>query len=390
MSLSRRMALAAAVVLISDVILGRLATGILPNREWERELEQRHRIRSEVYHHDLRRLVNSVAHWGGREVTFRTNSLGFRDESTRTVLLKSGSRRLLFIGDSFTEGVGVEYRDSFVGIIDHDLSQCDIEILNAAVVSYSPSIYYRKVRYLLEEVGLEFDELVVFLDISDIEDEAIHYDLGPNEVVVDSELSPVVDTFMPWERARIGRDKPLKRWLKEGSVLLRIADLVKDRLLRGQVPPMDAERGTSSPIGLERSSWTFNEEIYNRYGREGLEGARFAMELLLARLRSQDVGLTVVVYPWPDQIMARDIPSRQVRYWADWTTERGVRFIDLFPLFIRDSDPEQILHRYFIAGDVHFNEDGHRLVAEGFLMARNDLRKGCGSSDRRTKVESDG
>ena len=79
------------------------------------------------------------------------------------------------IGDSFTEGVGIEFKNTFAGILQQRLAQNDIEVLNAAVSSYSPIIYFRKTQYLLETAGLEFEHLIVFIDLSDMEDEAKGY-----------------------------------------------------------------------------------------------------------------------------------------------------------------------------------------------------------------------
>ena len=49
----------------------------------------------------------------------------------------------------------------------------DLKIANLAVSSYSPSIYLTKVRYFLEK-GITFKRLIVYLDISDIQDEVIY------------------------------------------------------------------------------------------------------------------------------------------------------------------------------------------------------------------------
>ena len=47
-------------------------------------------------------------------------------------------------------------------------------MLNAGVSSYSPSIYYYKTKFFIEQ-GLKFSHLIVFIDISDIEDESNVY-----------------------------------------------------------------------------------------------------------------------------------------------------------------------------------------------------------------------
>ena len=72
-----------------------------------------------------------------------------------------------FIGDSFTEGVGLNYEDTFVGIIEN-LTQK--KILNLGIVSSSPSLYLKKLNYILNE-GIHFDDLIVAMDLSDIYDE---------------------------------------------------------------------------------------------------------------------------------------------------------------------------------------------------------------------------
>ena len=85
----------------------------------------------------------------GEKVQLHTNSLGFKDKSSRTVSLlptRDIKKRIVFIGDSFTNGFALEYEDTFVGIIDKELNKRSIEVLNAGVASYSPIIYWRKIK----------------------------------------------------------------------------------------------------------------------------------------------------------------------------------------------------------------------------------------------------
>ena len=69
------------------------------------------------------------------------------------------------MGDSFTEGIRLNYEDTFVGLIEKELNKKNIEVLNGGRESYSPIIYWRKIKYLIEELGLDFDEVVLFIDI---------------------------------------------------------------------------------------------------------------------------------------------------------------------------------------------------------------------------------
>src|SRR5688572_4103522 len=99
------------------------------------EREKLYRVSSSLYDHDLAPMasVDGVT-WGPLSYDLRTNSLGFKDATNRTVPLQSDGPRVLFIGDSFTEGVGFAYEQTFVGIIDSVLGRSGVDVLNAAVI----------------------------------------------------------------------------------------------------------------------------------------------------------------------------------------------------------------------------------------------------------------
>jgi hypothetical protein len=80
--------------------------------------------------------------------------------------------------------------------------------------------------------------------------------------------------------------------------------------------------------------------------------------------------LTLVVYPWPDNVVAHDKDSIQVSYWRAWAAEHGVRFIDGFAPFFREP-ADTAMRKYYIAGDVHFTELGNRLIYDEVRRAIN-------------------
>ena len=41
------------------------------------------------------------------------------------------TKRIMFIGDSFTEGIMLDWEDTFVGIISDSLKNKNVEVLNA-------------------------------------------------------------------------------------------------------------------------------------------------------------------------------------------------------------------------------------------------------------------
>ena len=104
-----------------------------------------HRISNDYYHHSFKENVNTTDFWGDFSYNFITNSLGFKDKQNRAVDKKTKlKKRIIINGDSFVEGIGIEYKKTFVGMLDNYLYEKNIEILNAGVSSQSPILYYKK------------------------------------------------------------------------------------------------------------------------------------------------------------------------------------------------------------------------------------------------------
>jgi hypothetical protein len=107
------------------------------------------------------------------------------------------------------------------------------------------------------------------------------------------------------------------------------------------------------------------------------------MTLLTQELKKLGVPLTLVVYPWPQQVKAGTKPSRSETEWASWAKENEAQFISLFPVFVNQEPSEQVIQKYYWKNDAHWNEEGHRLVAEALLHPEGGIllpKKGAGES----------
>ena len=321
------------------------------------EIEKTYRVVSNIYHHDLAKnvyLENAI--WGDAKYTVATDSLGFRSEKPRDIPMISKKYRMVFIGDSFTEGIGIQYQDSFVGRIAETLLEKNIEVLNAAVSSYSPIIYYRKIKHILD-LEFNFDELVVFIDISDVVDEANHYEMSPSNTVRRKENSVV-------KLEKVSMGWKLKTMVKSNSIMSYfILNKIHDFLFNNE---------PKSQINRRRSMWTIDRSIFEEYGNEGLKKSAFYMTQLSNLLKQNNITLTIAVYPWPDQIFNNDLDSIQVRYWRNWAQHEQVNFLNYFPCFVNQSSQNPAsnsvtLESYFFKGDVHWNDKGHELIASEFI-----------------------
>jgi len=160
--------------LLVDVILGAWVISLVrPSEPF--------RVRHPVYHHTLKPNYDGLGRWGTWSYRICTNGEGFKTSCAQ----KNSTKKefdVAFLGDSFTEGIGLPYEQTFVGMVA--AKQPDLSIANLGVVSYSPAIYLAKLKELFAK-GYRFNHVVVFIDIGDAYDEANAYDLHNDTIVVD-------------------------------------------------------------------------------------------------------------------------------------------------------------------------------------------------------------
>jgi len=320
-----------------------------------------------VYHHTLRANFNGYDVWGPLRNRVYTNSLGFKDASARVVPHVSDRKRILFIGDSFTEGIGLPYEDTFVGQFAAAFPH--IEVLNAGVSSYSPSIYYEKIKHLLNS-GLHFDETIVFIDISDIQNEAQDYYHDEQGVVRTA-------TNIPDHCSHL----PTKSWWQKAFF---VADFVNEAVSAERFMSFVATASAAALMAENRpysrdvqiASWTYNPNT-PCYGPHGVQGgvdkAKRQMDRLYDLLNARGVPLSVGVYPWTQQLLYDVEDSLQVRIWHEWCEGKCKAFYNHFPAFFRYKEQHAgFLKRLYIWGDHHLTSQGNRVISGDLAKAYRD------------------
>lgn len=313
------------------------------------------RIAHPYYHHGLRPLASAETTWGDRRYAMRTDSLGCRDAENALVPLQPAGRRVLLIGDSMLEGVGVAFEHTAAGRLAERGRARGIEVRNAAVVSYSPKLYDLRVRWLVERERLAFERLVVFVDVSDAQDEVYYEAFVPRRGVVALAWAWWTPRSLTWqllERFAFPRPEIDNRFRTD-------ADL--DVWMR----TVGAYRRPQGNPDAGRFEWTYDEAAYRAFGERGLALAGESLRSLAAFARERGIELVVVVYPSPYQLFAREREGRQVAFWRRFAASEGAAFLDLFPAFLdaEGGAPDAVYARYYIPGDVHWNEAGHAFVA---------------------------
>lgn len=320
------------------------------------------RIQSNIFHHNLANNVNVIEENAGYGKTkLITNSIGFRDKKIRKINKEISNYRIVFIGDSYTEGFLLNYEESFVGLIDDKLKDYNIEVLNAAVVSYSPSIYYAKMKYFLDK-NYKFDEIIVYPDITDIYNEAVEDRL---QVAKTRSLSTK------------GSYSPYIAFLKKNLVITYgVLNFISDFIYSKTFNSYDEEKLNEFIIGVatgktyDKDNWTINKDAYKKYNM-GINKSLKYMKLLKDLCDENNIKLTIAVFPHFTQIYYNDLDSLQVSIWEKFSQENNVNFINYFPYFINIKlSLEQrmsVIKKYFISFDIHHNAEGSKLMADVFL-----------------------
>ena len=314
-------------------------------------------IRNSVYNHTLAANFDGLAVWGEYLHRMHTNNFGLKDAAVRNVSLKPQGRRILLMGDSFTEGIGLAFEDTFAGMLylAGQEGANKIEFLNAGVGAYSPTIYYAKTKDLLGR-GLQFDEVVVFIDMSDIRDEAVSYfcfDEIPEYRAHCRSADPI-----------LGNKKGIGAWLQKKFTVtdsLRVMIKYKWRVLF---------RDADDILAYSRlDGWGLpGRKFDDDFGTLGIEGAitraRRHMQQLADLLKPRGIALTVAVYPYAAQLNHGERNSRQIAIWREFCAANCKKFINLFPAFFaaKEAHPSDWYERYFIFGDIHYNAAGNRVL----------------------------
>lgn len=337
-----------------------------------RQSGRTYRTQHAYYHHGLLPNQAVMAKWYNISYPLYTNSLGFRDTGRNKISLEPSKKRILLMGDSHTEGVGLRYSETFAGQLSGMIDTSAIEILNAAAVSYSPRIYYLKTKYLLEEVGLKFDEMFVFIDISDLQNEIVYEHFDPkiplplSRVATNLKNSLINRSFTLNTFTRFKENRQVRQFLKKAELFdeYRKEEAHVDalNLYASFFSGFDDKTLLSNPQFHGVSGWIYDDNFIT-LAQCGLEIGAGNLRQLSELCRNHGIKLTISVHPWPEQIARMDTTDIYNEFWRNFAEEYNVGFINLYPSFIYPPFSAAMGAELFIPGDNHWNRNGHWLVA---------------------------
>ena len=345
------------ITLIIDFFFGKLILNKLdPYLSKTDFYERLIRIDHKIYHHTLRENVKyDKAPSFNNYYTLCTDNHGFK---YKCGAIRNKEFEIAFLGDSFVEGVSLNYEKTFVGIFEKNKN---ISVANLGVTSYAPNIYLSKVKYLLDN-EFKFKHLIVFVDISDVYDDNTFYKLNKDFSISE----------------RNSKEKSLKRrkFLRYNFPLTNYYMFVvkMNNRLNKEVPPLNSKKPIFNERASNKAMWTYKSEEdligYQGSVTKTQSEMIYAMTELYELLKENNIKLSLAVYPWPQQLEFDDENSKHVKMWKNFCLNKCAKFIDFFPYFFEEKKRTSYLDvfkKYYFWNDVHFNAEGNKVIAERLI-----------------------
>ena len=342
-----------------------------------------HRIKSFYYHHDLRPMSSFYDHWGYEKYKIFTNDLGFKDKSNRKVIFKK--KNILFIGDSFTEGVGLSYEDTYVGIIESKLKNKyeDIEILNAGVQSYSTAIYLSKIYYLLENKKLPITDVVIMVSSGDIFDDAFKYlNVDENYILdhVDHKNKIIINlinfcksnTLFYQIISRITPPKVIPELIK--SLFNKKKNKLNYNYQENELMKISNEEISRMYfLDLKDYNYFFSEDEYKKWGKKGIDKLVKNLKKVVEITSNRNINLTIL-YLFEPSIILKKPNNEPINYLLESLKNLendNSKFFVINHFYDEYKDKYESYKKLFFINDIHLNKKGNKLVADEILRKIN-------------------
>jgi len=272
--------------------------------------------------------------YGGHKIYYDKNGSSSLNPNKK-IKIKNNKCRIAFLGDSFTEAGQVDYEESFVGILDKN-SNCVVK--NFGVSSYSPIIYLLQWNIIKDT----FKPTHVFVQLysNDIAGDKKYYlisekDNNGNVVAVPGNGN---DWFTKQLRksylVRFIRKMQLKlKWMFENPSSEQL------QIVSGMVE--------ENPDISKLSSYTIN--------------------LLNKNIKSSGVKFILTVVPSKYKSVNKKYSNDDVEFsdkWKAFASKYEINFLDLTNNFEKYSMNG---FKLFYEIDIHFNKNGHKLVAKAIM-----------------------
>ena len=302
-----------------------------------------------------------------------TNNFGERFSGKNTY--SKNKKSVFFFGDSQTFGVGSDWKNTFVGILQSKLE--DHNIHNFGVPSYSPTVHYYKLNEVVKNRGIKPSKIFIVLDLTDVSDESEEWrSIGEGnkpfkETKFHFEKKSFIKTF---KSENLKGSRLIANYLREHSRNLRKSFYNKEKHKNEYKPVNGNPSGGYIYTDFAKLTGCDNEKKKTTFwscgGVEvGLKKIENNLEKIgkLSKMHNSD--LYIVTFPWPDTLNFGQTKFNWEQYvYKLCRISECKNVINLFPEFkeIKNKKKDWLTYLY-LKNDIHLTPAGNTIVANEIL-----------------------
>lgn len=324
------------------------------------------------------------------DISFQTNSLGFRDQEYPKIK-PDNTYRIIFLGDSFTEGFGISGEKTFPKIIEQKLKEKvtnkNIEVINAGITGYSPLLEY--LQLVTQILPLQPNLIVLNFSMTDFYDD---YNFAKKLTINLKQLEQISWQKLPeniWVEEKLFQEKiPSTTWLPfiptsfkwflhshlksydftmTGLKKIIHPDVYKQNIL--QFTPGDPD---NDQFSVMRNN--LDPVVYQKL----LTTTQKNLLLVQKTLKQNNIKFLLVIIPYAHQVDGQEwgrgrqfwgfeknkiYSSQSIEDLVNFSQNKNIEFINLLPAFqkSKQENPEKV---FYFSQDGHWTTVGHSLAAE--------------------------
>jgi len=296
-----------------------------------------------------------------------TNNFGFRDEETKTIKPDSNKKIYFFAGDSFLEGVGLNYKDTLIGQLSEKTNN-EYIILNSGVASYSPYLYKRKIISFIENnKNFKPEKIIILFDKSDpIDDSRFKNHNGEFEVnyknlnsIYKKNFSEKFTTFT-FLRLFANYLDEYQRNLKYRYRLSKKYELNFFEFTNEQVIAFKS-------IGNRRfiTNYYTNDNIWNDKTKNYISDSFSYISEVRDYLNKKNIELEIFIYPWAYELVNSDLSEKYIQLISSISKSKSLIVHNCYDYFYENNSLDQLaaIGRNYLFADVHYNSNGNKILS---------------------------
>ena len=246
---------------------------------------------------------------------FHTDEMGGRRQTKN----KQGKPKLLVIGDSVTEGVGVDDSATFANLINERLDSFDLR--NISLIGWSVDDYRNAIEAIItQDNDREIKKVYLFYCLNDIYGPASMKDLP---VMANKGTLGTINALLQGKYATY---KLIKLCMYQNN-----------------------DKYYQYDKALYRDSARLNSTIHTLF-------------LISELCKENNVALEVFMVPYRSQFHSHDNQPQQIL--GSLFRIAGISYLDLLPLMRETNQPDRL---YLFADEIHLSAAGHRAVADAIF-----------------------